>query len=312
MNFNETNSRVNIKPELIADEVKSVSAVVEYDTRKNTYEYIPNDVKKAVCLVSGGMDSATCLFHMVKNLGADNVVALSLFYGQKSACELRAAEAECKKLGVKRCEMNISDIFKFNVNYSSYLQGSDKEIEDKEYVDILKEKIDAGEAPISPEYIPNRNSLLLNIAASIGLQLFNNEKFAIVTGIHNDDALKGEGSNIAVYPDCSLDFANSINKTLQFATAGLVFIYTPLANMSKTEVAKFGVENGMTKEDFNNTWSCYKGKTDAREKPCGKCPTDRDRIRALLLGANFTKDDILAHYDINSEEFNNLYGKYIS
>lgn len=291
---------------------KPVEAIVEYDTRENTYEYIPNDVKKAVCLVSGGMDSATCLFHMVKNLGSDNVVALSLFYGQKSACELRAAEAECKKLGVKRYEMNISDIFKFNVNYSSYLQGSDKEIEDKEYVDILREKINAGEAPISPEYIPNRNSLFLNIAASIGLQLFNNEKFAIVTGIHNDDALKGEGSNISIYPDCSVDFANSINKTLQFATAGLVFIYTPLASMSKTEVAKFGVENGMAKEDFNNTWSCYKGKTDIREKPCGKCPTDRDRIKALLLGANFTKDDILSHYDINSEEFNNLYGKYVS
>lgn len=290
------------------DEIKSVSAVVEYDTRENTYEYIPNDVKKAVCLVSGGMDSATCLFHMVKNLGADNVVALSLFYGQKSACELRAAEAECKKLGVRRYEMNISDIFKFNVNYSSYLQGSDKEIEDKEYVDILKEKIDAGEAPISPEYIPNRNSLLLNIAASIGLQLFNNEKFAIVTGIHNDDALKGEGSNIAVYPDCSLDFANATNHTLQLATAGVVHLYTPLVSKSKAEVAEFGIENGMTKEDFNNTWSCYKGKTEIRDKQCGFCPTCRDKIRALIKGAGFTKEDILEEFDITSEEFDKEFG----
>ena len=281
---------------------KPVEAIVEYDTRENTYEYIPNDVKKAVCLVSGGMDSATCLFHMVKNLGSDNVVALSLFYGQKSACELRAAEAECKKLGVKRYEMNISDIFKFNVNYSSYLQGSDKEIEDKEYVDILREKINAGEAPISPEYIPNRNSLLLNIAASIGLQLFNNEKFAIVTGIHNDDALKGEGSNIAVYPDCSLDFANATNHTLQLATAGVVCLYTPLVSKSKTEVAEFGVENGMTGEDFNNTWSCYKGKTEIRDKQCGKCPTCRDAARALIRGAGFTEEDILNRYDITPEE----------
>lgn len=281
---------------------KPVEAIVEYDTRENTYEYIPNDVKKAVCLVSGGMDSATCLFHMVKNLGADNVVALSLFYGQKSACELRAAEAECRKLGVKRYEMNISDIFNFNVNYSSYLQGSDKEIEDKEYIDILKEKIDAGEAPISPEYIPNRNSLLLNIAASIGLQLFNNEKFAIVIGIHNDDALKGEESNISIYPDCSVDFANSINKTLQFATAGLVYIYTPLVSKSKAEVAEFGIENGMTKEDFNNTWSCYKGKTEIREKQCGHCPTDKDKIRALIKGAGFTQEDILESFDLTPEE----------
>ena len=299
--FNETTT---------ADTIKSVNANVVYDTRENTYDSLPKGVNKALCLVSGGMDSATCLFHMVKNYGAENVIALSLFYGQKSACELRSAEQECEKLGVKRYEMNISDIFKFNVNYSSYFQGSDKEIEDKDYVDILKEKIEAGEAPISPEYIPNRNSLLLNIAASIGLQLFKNEKFVIVTGIHNDDAIKGEGSNIAIYPDCSISWANSINQTLQFATAGIVYVYTPLANMSKSQVAEFGVENGMTKEDFNKTWSCYKGKTDTREKQCGVCPTCRDKVRSLIKGAHFTKEDILNIFDITSEKFDELYGKY--
>lgn len=299
--FNETTSTGTIK---------SVTANVVYDTRENTYSSLPEGVNKALCLVSGGMDSATCLFHMVKNYGVENVIALSLFYGQKSACELEAAKKECLKLGVKRYEMNISDLFKFNVNYSSYLQGSNKEIEDKTYEEILKEKIDAGEAPISPEYIPNRNSLLLNIAASIGLQLFNNDKFVIVTGIHNDDALKGEGSNIAVYPDCSISWTDSINQTLQFATAGLVYVYTPLANMSKTEVAKFGFENGMTKEDFNNTWSCYKGKTDIREKQCALCPTCSDKIRALIKGANYTKEDILEVFDISSEKFDKVYGDF--
>ena len=296
----------------MSNDIKAVSAIVEYDARENTYESLPEGVNKALCLVSGGLDSATCLFHMIKEYGAENVIALSLFYGQKSACELEAAKAECEKLGVKRYEMDISSIFKFNLNYSAYLRGSDKEIEDKSYDQILKEKIGAGEAPISPEYIPNRNSLVLNVAASIGLQVFNNEKFVIVTGIHNDDDMKGEGSNISTYPDCSIEFATSLNNTLQYATAGVVYLYTPLAKKSKVDVVKFGVENGMTKEDFNDTWSCYKGKEEGREKACSKCSTDIDRIKALIKGIGYSKEDILENYDLTEEEIDELYGSYLN
>lgn len=284
----------------------SVTANVVYDKRKNTYDSLPEGVNKALCLISGGMDSATCLFHMVNNYGKDNVIALSLFYGQKNEKELKCAQAECNKLGVMRYEMNISDIFKFNTNYSAYLQGSDRDIENESYADIMKKKIANGEAPISDEYIPNRNSLLMNIAASIGLQLFNNEKFVIVTGIHNDDILKQEGSNVGAYPDCSEEWAFSLNKLLQIATAGLVYVYTPLANMTKTQVAKFGIKNGMIKDDFKNTWSCYRN----GEKQCGVCPTDRDKIKALIVGAAFNKKDILEIFNLSEDKFEEIYGDF--
>lgn len=285
-----------------------IDPITVYDSRENTFE-IPDTVTHAVCLVSGGMDSATCLHYAVKLYGAENVLALSAYYGQRSSCELEFAEASCKKLGVTRIEMNLSEVLGFNKSYSSYIQDSDRDIEDGSYADIIKAKVDRGEAPISDEYIPNRNSLLLNVACAIGLQHFGNKKFTIVQGIHADDALHTEGSNLAAYPDCTLEFANAENKALQFATAGLCYIYTPLVAKTKTQVVEFGVANGMTKEDFEATWSCYKGKREEYQgKPCGTCPTDRDRIRALIQGIGYTRADILKNYAISEDECDELYG----
>ena len=68
----------------------------------------------------------------------------------------------------------------------------------------------------------------------------------------------------------------------------------------------------MTKEDFENTWSCYKGKKEEYQgKPCGTCPTDRDRIRALIQGIGYTKEDILRNYAISETECDTLYGELL-
>lgn len=267
------------------------------DTRENVYDMPSAEVKKAVCLVSGGMDSATCLHHAVRIYGADNVKALSAFYGQKSECELERAKKMCEKLGVERFEVDLSPILAFNKSYSSYVQGSDREIEDGSYAEILKAKVEAGKVAISDEYIPNRNSLLLNVVCSLGLQMFNNEKFAIVTGIHCDDAVVASGSAEAAYPDCSIKFANAENKALQEATAGLCHVYAPVANKTKVEVAKFGVDNGMDRSAFKNTWSCYKGAHEEfNYKEDGMCPTCQDKIVALVKGAGYTRGDILEQF----------------
>lgn len=282
-----------------------VKATVHYDEREHTYE-TPNRevVKNAVCAVSGGMDSATCLFHAIKLYGKENVVGVSMYYGQRHDVELSKAKAECEKLGVRFYELNLTPIFSFNKNISALLAGSEKEIvQNKDYATIMHEKIEKGEAPISDEYIPNRNSLFLNTLCSIGLQVFENHPFAVFTGIHSDDVLKQEGSNVGAYPDCSEEFAFATNKSLQLATAGLCYVYAPLANKTKAQVAQFGVENGMTKEDFNQTWSCYKGVEVNRVKQCGKCPTCIDRIHALVNGGVFSSvEDITSNYDLTAEE----------
>lgn len=280
----------------------TIKANIKYDSRKSMAE-LPDKstVKKAVCAVSGGMDSATCLFHAVKEYGRENVVGVSMYYGQRHDIELKKAKQECKKLNVRYIELNLTPIFKFNKNISALFAGSKKEIvQGKDYATLMHEKIEKGQAPISDEYIPNRNSLFLNTLCSIGLQVFENHPFTIITGIHSDDVLKQEGSNIGAYPDCSEEFAIATNNTLQLATAGLCYLYTPLVEKTKTEVAMFGLENSMTKEDFNQTWSCYKG---GKKKQCGLCPTCLDRIKALV-GANvyLTVSDIVENYKLNEDQ----------
>ena len=95
--------------------MERVNMEIHYDERESTSLSPFENVKKAICLVSGGMDSAVCLFHAVKNLGAENVKALSIHYGQKGSIELEHAKRECASLGVERYEMDLSDIFKFNI-----------------------------------------------------------------------------------------------------------------------------------------------------------------------------------------------------
>lgn len=281
-----------------------IQAKVVYDSRNDT-SITPDTsiVKHAVCAVSGGMDSATCLFHAVKLYGKENVIGVSMYYGQRHDIELQKAKAECEKLEVEYHELNLTPIFSINKNISALLKGSDKEIaQNKDYATLMHEKIEKGEAPVSDEYIPNRNSLFLNTLAAIGLQKFENRPVAIFTGIHSDDVLKQEGSNVGAYPDCSLEFAVATNKALQLATAGLVYIYTPLVNKTKAQVAEFGVENGMTKQDFDETWSCYKGVETGRVKQCSRCPTCIDRINALVKGHVYTTvADITGNYDCDEE-----------
>lgn len=285
--------------------METVKAVISYDTRTDT-SVIPSKstVKKVVCAVSGGMDSATCLFHAIKEYGKENVFAVSMYYGQRHDIELTKASEMCKKIGVEFVELNLTPIFSINKNISALLADSNKEIvQNKDYATLMHEKIEKGEAPISDEYIPNRNSLFLNTLAAIGLQKFENHPVAIITGIHNDDVLKQEGSNVGAYPDCSLEFAVATNNALQLATAGLVYIYTPLVNKTKKQVAEFGLANGMAKDDFNDTWSCYKGVDAIRNVQCGKCPTCIDRIRALVGARVFTDvRDITSQYSLTLEE----------
>lgn len=281
-----------------------VKASVGFDTRTDT-SIIPNQdiVKKAVCAVSGGMDSATCLFHAVKLYGKENVIGVSMFYGQRHDIELTKAKEECDKLGVKHYELDLTPIFSINRNISALFKGSEKEVvQNKDYATIMHEKIEKGEAPISDEYIPNRNSLFLNTLCAIGLQQFENHPFAIFAGIHQDDVLKQEGSNVGAYPDCSLEFAVATNKALQLSTSGLCYVYTPLVNKTKAQVAEFGVENGMNLQNFRETVSCYNGLTK-NGKQCGRCPTCRDRIRALVGSHLYTQPEMIVEdFDISIEE----------
>jgi len=213
-----------------------------------------------IVLFSGGLDSTVLLYDVVKRNGAENVIALSMFYGQKHAKEQEYADATCKELDVQLINLDMSTIFQFNTNSSALLTGSTQKIEHKSYAEQLAEKPGTVSA-----YVPFRNGLFLSAAASVALQFEANE---IYYGAHADDAAGN------AYPDCTLEFIKFMQLAIDFGSGKQTTLIAPFAKWNKAQI----VALGKTLEvDFNKTWSCYEGK----RKPCGTCGTCIDRKAAL-------------------------------
>lgn len=214
---------------------------------------------KALVLFSGGVDSTTCLAIAVDKYGANEVLALSLYYGQKHSRELEAARKIAAHYGVKHKELDLALIFADSD--CTLLKGSEGEIPKESYAEQL-EKTDG--KPVST-YVPFRNGLFLASAASIAL---SNGCEEIYYGAHSDDAAGN------AYPDCSSDFNDAINRAIYLGSGGELRVTAPFIGMNKAQVIAKGLELGVP---YELTWSCYEG----GDKPCGVCGTCRDRIAAF-------------------------------
>lgn len=226
-------------------------------------------MSKILVLTSGGLDSTVCLYKAVKEVGAENVIAMNTFYGQKHAKEMEYAKWQCNHLGVELHNVDLSQIFSFNKDCSALLKGSKMEIKHEAYADQLKELKDAGKAPTVTAYVPFRNGLFLSYASAVSLQLGCD---IIYYGAHADDAAG------RAYPDCTPEFIEAMNKAIEEGTAGKVHMVAPLWNLNKADVVKTGIGLEMTHEEFEHTWSCYEG----GETPCKTCGTCRDRKAAFV------------------------------
>ena len=214
---------------------------------------------KALVLFSGGLDSSVCLGLAVKEYGAEEVLALSVYYGQKHDKEMKASEKLAAHYGVKRITLDLGEIFKDSS--CSLLQGATEEIPHEEYAEQLKKT----EGKAVNTYVPFRNGLFLSSAASIALSHGCAE---IWYGAHADDAA---GS---AYPDTSVVFNRAISEAIRIGSGEELRVVAPFIYKSKAEVVAMGTEISVP---FELTWSCYEG----NEKACGVCGTCRDRIRAF-------------------------------
>lgn len=215
---------------------------------------------KILVLSSGGVDSTTCLAMAVAEVGAENVLALSVYYGQKHDKEIQAAKKVAEYYGVQRMELDLSVIFAGS--NCSLLKQSTQDIPLESYAQQIAET--HGEKPVST-YVPFRNGLFLSSAASIAL---SHGCSKIMYGAHADDAAG------AAYPDCSLDFVNAMNQAIYLGSGNQLTIEAPFVSLTKADVVKKGLELGVP---YELTWSCYEG----GEKPCGKCGTCIDRMKAF-------------------------------
>lgn len=223
---------------------------------------------KVLVLSSGGVDSTTCLAQAVADFGADNVVSLSVFYGQKHSRELAAAQAVAAHYAVRHLQLDLSAVFAGSD--CSLLSHSAAAIPHADYADQLAEQ--AGR-PVTT-YVPFRNGLFIAAAASVAQA---EGCSAIYYGAHSDDAA---GS---AYPDCSPEFYAAMNSAIIAGTGGDVRLVAPFVEQNKAGVVAAGLKLGAP---YHLTWSCYEGGDVA----CGQCGTCRDRLAAFA--ANHAADPI--------------------
>lgn len=223
---------------------------------------------KALVLFSGGVDSTTCLAMAVHKYGKENVIALSVSYGQKHVRELEASQKIAKYYGVEHLFLDLAKIFAYSD--CSLLSHSAQEIPKESYAAQIAQ---TDGTPVST-YVPFRNGLFLSSAASIAL---SKGCEVIYYGAHSDDAA---GS---AYPDCSSAFNQAIGEAIYLGSGNQLRVEAPFVDKTKAEVVKIGLE---LQVPYELTWSCYEG-TDA---PCGVCGTCIDRAEAFR--ANGVEDPL--------------------
>ncbi len=226
-------------------------------------------MKKAVILLSGGLDSATTLY-MARKQGYD-CHAISFDYQQRHKSELVAAQIIAKKAGT-----TAHKIIDLNLRM---LGGS--ALTDDDLVVPTGADIDHSTIPIT--YVPARNTIFLSIALGYAEVLGATDLFIGVTAV-----------DYSGYPDCRPEFIEAFEKMANLATklgveGQTIRIHTPLIAMSKAEIIRQGTALGVAYED---TISCYQA--DDAGKACGVC--DSCKLRATGFAEAGLKD--VTHYSV--------------
>ena len=206
--------------------------------------------KRAVVLLSGGLDSATCLA-IARNMGFESY-ALSVAYGQRHAAELSAAKRVAVTLGAREHRLASVELGQFG---GSALTDAS-----------IPVPVEGSTDGIPVTYVPARNTVMLSIALA----------WAEVLGAH--DIFVGVNAvDYSGYPDCRPEFIAAFEAMADLATkAGTegtrIKIHAPLVQLSKADIIRRGTALGV---DYGQTVSCYQA--DDAGRACGVC--DACRLR---------------------------------
>lgn len=211
---------------------------------------------KAVVLVSGGLDSTTCLA-MAREKGFD-LYALTFNYGQRHDHELNSAKMVVDFFNIQNHSIIDIDLAQFGGSALT------------DQIDVPKKRDLSDMAEIPVTYVPARNTVFLSLALAWAEVLGS---FDIFIGVN---ALDYSG-----YPDCRPEYISSFEKTANLATkagvSGSSFrIHTPLIDLTKSEIVKVGMNLGI---DYSLTSSCYD--PDQEGNPCGLCDACYLRLKGF-------------------------------
>lgn len=215
-----------------------------------------NKTPRAVVLLSGGLDSATCLA-IARDMGFEPY-ALSVAYGQRHAAELNASRRVAAALGAREHRTATVNLGQFG--------GS--ALTDPGIAVPLDE--DTGGIPVT--YVPARNTVMLSIALAWAEVLGANDIFVGVNAV-----------DYSGYPDCRPAFIEAFERMANLATkAGVegarLRIHAPLIDLSKADIIRRGVALGV---DYGITVTCYQADDEGRA--CGRC--EACRLRAAGFAA---------------------------
>ncbi len=208
-------------------------------------------MKKAVCIISGGMDSA--LSAKIAEIEGYEIIALHFNYGQRT----QNKELECFRKITKALEVAAS----YEIDLPFFEQIGASALTDKD-IEVPTGGLEEG-VPVT--YVPFRNGIFLSIAAAVA------EKHgaqALFIGVVEEDS--------SGYPDCRESYITKMQEAINLGTKDEtnIEIKMPLVSLKKSQIVQKSLELGVALED---TWSCYQ----AEEKACGLCDSCRLRLRGF-------------------------------
>ncbi len=216
------------------------------------------DVKNAVCLISGGLDSPTVMAYAVKK--GYNVFPLSIDYGQRHIREIESSKKIC---GYYHLDLKIIKFDLTQIGGSSLTSN----------IPVPERDVGEIKSEIPKTYVPARNTIFIGIAAAYA------ETVNASTIFIGANAIDYSG-----YPDCRPDFFNSMEKSINLGTEQGIKnefrITVPLQYLTKADIVKLGRK---LEVPYELTWSCYNGE----KKACGKCDSCLLRLKGFMEAGDF-------------------------
>lgn len=240
--------------------------------------------QNAVVLLSGGLDSVTCLYWAKANFA--NVTAISFDYGQRHNSELMFAKKNAELAQVSHRVISI-DLAQLggsaltdhsltvptgdNTEFKSHPASHNTADKNGSHNVATPADTHAYNSAIPITYVPARNTIFLSYALAVAEVTQSN---TIVIGVNAVD--------YSGYPDCRPEYIDAFEKMANLATKAGVMgeklnIATPLLNLSKADIIKLGVSLGV---DYSQTVSCYQA--DEQGRACGECDSCYLRQQGFL------------------------------
>ena len=210
--------------------------------------------KKAIVLVSGGLDSATCL--AIAKAQSYECYAISFEYGQRSRSELQAAKEIVAATGIVEHKI-------FSLQMGELGSSALTDV----HIKVPEEESEG----IPVTYVPARNTVFLSYALA-WTEVLKGE--AIFMGLNARD--------YSGYPDCRPEYVAAFQQLINLATkrsveGGIIKLETPLIDLNKSEIIKIGLRLGV---NYGNTVSCYQA--DESGRACGRCDSCRFRHKGFV------------------------------